>query len=129
MSLDIIHNKLSIVGKIYFQLPIQRNRENLFLNLLPSGLLWRRGLLNRLNHLSSFMKIVFTRKNTYNWKVLYKIKFIFKQTELCITFSLLMSLCSDIERAMMAAFNERDRAFNLISVYFRISSRNLALKK
>jgi hypothetical protein len=27
MNLDIIHDKLSIVGKIYLQLLIQRNRE------------------------------------------------------------------------------------------------------
>jgi hypothetical protein len=45
---------------------------NLFLNSLPSGLLRRRGLLNRLNHRASFIKIIsacawrqFTRKHTY----------------------------------------------------------------
>jgi hypothetical protein len=30
MNLDIIPDKLSIVGKIYFQLLIQRNRETYF---------------------------------------------------------------------------------------------------
>jgi hypothetical protein len=30
MNLDIIHNKLSVVGKIYFQLLIQRKREICF---------------------------------------------------------------------------------------------------
>jgi hypothetical protein len=33
MNLDIIHDKLSIVGKIHFQLLIQRNRETFFQNL------------------------------------------------------------------------------------------------
>jgi hypothetical protein len=31
MNLDIIHDKLSIVGKIYFQLLIQKNGEICFL--------------------------------------------------------------------------------------------------
>jgi hypothetical protein len=30
MNLDIIHDKLSVVGKIYFQLLIQRNRKICF---------------------------------------------------------------------------------------------------
>jgi hypothetical protein len=30
MNLDIIHDKLSIVGNIYFQLLIQKNREICF---------------------------------------------------------------------------------------------------
>jgi hypothetical protein len=30
MNFDIIHDKLSIVGKIYFQLFIQRNKEICF---------------------------------------------------------------------------------------------------
>jgi hypothetical protein len=30
MNFDIIHDKLSTVGKIYFQLLIQRNMENSF---------------------------------------------------------------------------------------------------
>jgi hypothetical protein len=30
MNLDIMHDKISIVGKIYFQLLIQRNKEICF---------------------------------------------------------------------------------------------------
>jgi hypothetical protein len=47
MILDITHDKLPIVGKLYFQLLIQRNRDFFFLNSPLSRLLRRRGLFNK----------------------------------------------------------------------------------
>jgi hypothetical protein len=47
MNLDIIHDKLSVVDS--------EKWGNLFLNSLPSGLLWCHCLLN---YVASFMKIV-----------------------------------------------------------------------
>jgi hypothetical protein len=59
--------------KELFTLVDSEKEGNLFLNSLPSGLLRRRGLLNSLNQLASFRKIVsacayrqFTQKHTYN---------------------------------------------------------------
>jgi hypothetical protein len=46
--------------KDLFSIADSEKQGNLFLNSLPSGLLWHHGLLNRLNHLASFMKIVGT---------------------------------------------------------------------
>jgi hypothetical protein len=44
--------------KDLFSIVDSEKQGNLFLNSLSSGLLRRRGLLNRLNHLAFFMKIV-----------------------------------------------------------------------
>jgi hypothetical protein len=44
--------------KDLFPIVDSEKQGNFFLNALPSGLLRRRRLLNRLNHLASSMKIV-----------------------------------------------------------------------
>jgi hypothetical protein len=44
--------------KDLFSIADSEKQGNVVLNSLPSGLLWSRGLLNRLNHLASFKKIV-----------------------------------------------------------------------
>jgi hypothetical protein len=69
--------------KDWFSIVDSEKKGNLFLNSLPSGLLRLRGLLNRLNHLASFMKLVSAcayrneKTNThiykYKWRLSYKI--------------------------------------------------------
>jgi hypothetical protein len=56
-NLDIIHDKLSVQFGCLFSTVDSEKQGNLFLISLPSGLLQRSGLLNRFNHLASFMKI------------------------------------------------------------------------